>query len=67
MSKSRKSLCLSQQLQSMSMEEEKDKYLCKQQELVDALTDERTKLYSAQENFKRENVLFDYNLPLLHL
>ena len=52
MSKSRKSLCLSQQLQSMSMVEEKDKYLYKQKELVDALTDEMTELYSAQETLE---------------
>ena len=31
---------------------EKDKYLCKQQELVDALTDEMTELYSAQETLE---------------
>ena len=42
MSKSRISLCLSQQLQSMSMVEENDKYPYKQQELIDALTDEIT-------------------------
>ena len=49
MSKSRKFLCLSQQLQSMYMEEEKDTYLYKQQELVDALTVEMTELYRAQD------------------
>ena len=52
MSKFRKSLCLSQQLQSMSMVEEKDKYLYKQQELIDALTDEMAELYSAQETLE---------------
>ena len=52
MSKSRKSLGLSQQLQSMSMVEVKDKYLYKQQELVDALTDAMTELYSAQETLE---------------
>ena len=51
-SKSRKALGVSQQLQSMSMVEEKDKYLYKQQELIDALTDEMTELYSAQETLE---------------
>ena len=37
MSRSRKSLCLAQELQNISMVDEKDKYLCKQQELVEAL------------------------------
>ena len=52
MSKSRKFLCLSQQLQSMSMVEERDKYLYKQQELIEALTDEMTELYSAHETLE---------------
>ena len=41
-----------QQLQNMSMEEDKDKYLYKQQELIDALTDEMKELYSAQETLE---------------
>ena len=61
MSKSRKSLCLSQQLQSMSMEEEKDKYLYKQQEL-DALTDEMTELYRAQNTMETK---LDRILPII--
>ena len=52
MSRSQKPLCLSQKLQSMSMEEEKDKYLYKQQELVDALSDEMTELYRAQDTME---------------
>ena len=43
-----------QQLQNMSMEEDKDKYLYKQQELIDALTDEMTVLYSAQETLETQ-------------
>ena len=49
MSRSRKSLRLAQELQKISMVDEKDKYLCKQQELVDALTDEMSELYRAQD------------------
>ena len=43
----------------MSMVEEKDKYLYKQQELIDALTDEMTELYSAQETleYKLDRIL----------
>ena len=52
MSKSRRSLCLSQQLHSMTVEEEKDKYLNKQQELIDALTDEVTELYTVQDTLE---------------
>ena len=41
----RGSLSLFKQLHSMSMEEEKDNYMHKQQALINALTDEVQELY----------------------
>ena len=52
MAKSRRSLCLFKQLHSISMNEEKQKYLNKQQELVDILTNEMTEQYRAQETME---------------
>ena len=45
MAKSRRSLSLFKHLHSMSMEEEEDNYMHKQQELIDAFTDEVQELY----------------------
>ena len=47
--RSRKSLVLFQQLHRISMEEAQHNYMLKQQELIDALTDEMTDLYRTQE------------------
>ena len=49
MDRSRKSLVLFQQLHGISMEESQHEYMLKQQELIDALTDETTELYRTQE------------------
>ena len=49
MNRSRKSLVLFQQLHGISMEESQHEYMLKQQELIDALTDEMTELYRTQE------------------
>ena len=49
MNRSRKSLVLFQQLHGISMEESQHNYMLKQQELIDALTDEMTELYRTQE------------------
>ena len=49
MNRLRKSLVLFQQLHGISIEESHHEYMLKQQELIDALTDEMTELYRTQE------------------
>ena len=67
MAKTKRSLCLFKQLHSISMKDAQNDYMRKQQELIDAMTDEMTELYRTQEitenagNY-REKIRWDFGV-----